>query len=222
MKVFGIKLSLVLLSGLGSFLIACQSMPTGPSISTKGLEATVSFTIDGKPYTGAATIQRKSNQKIQVNYPDGTKWGLFSTCHRVVKYKNPRSDSFWYYVPKMYLENVDSCIMLHKQIDKNGNPHYAIIDFTAGEQLLADVSCNGESAKQTGASLCQALAGTYQKISFDTPVQAYTDDKCDPPIKDSYFYTYKMTVGFCGYLFVDSKGETHRHTTYGYETLDLE
>lgn len=210
------------LSGWVFLISACESTPPGPAIHTKGLEATVSFLIDGVSYYGVATVQRKSTQKIQVNYPDGTKWGLFATCHRVAKYKNPRSDAYWYYVPNIYLENVGSCIMLHKQIDKNGNPHYGIIDFTSGEQLPADVSCNGDRGKKEGASICQALAGTYQKISFNTPVQAYTDDKCEPPVKDGYFYTYKMTAGFCGYLFVDSKGEIHRHTSYGYETLDLE
>lgn len=203
-------------------LTSCETPSVTPAVNTKGLEATVSFLVDGVSYYGAATIQRKSNQKIQVNYPDGTKWGLFATCHRVVKYKNPRSDFSWYYIPEMWLENVDSCIMLHKQIDKNGNPHYGIIDFTAGEQLPADLSCNGVKLSMVGASICQAMAGTYQKVSFKKPVKAYTDAKCEPPVKDSYFYTYKMTAGFCGYLFIDGAGEMHRHTTYGYETLDLE
>lgn len=190
---------------------------------TNGLEATIPFIIEGKQYVGTATVQRKSNQKFEIDFGQTTVWGLFATCHRDIKMKNPKGKVIWYYIPAMYIENLKSCIMIHKQINNKGNSHYAIINFTAGEALLADMYCNGSKTAELGSSICQARAGSEQMLWFKEPVKAFTDDACNQfTTSGDYQYYYKTTQNFCAYVFRNKAGEIHRHVTYGYQKLDLE
>lgn len=201
---------------------SCATVDTLPVHDTEGLEATLPFKIEGKQYLGVATVQRRSNQKIEINFGDKVAWGLFATCHRDFKIRNPRGQWTWRYIPAMYIENVGSCIMIHKQVTKKGDSHYAIINFTSGEDLTANIKCNGETRKTLGASICQARVGTEQMLWFDEPVTAYTDDSCNQVITPTgYQMVYKMSPNFCGYIFKGRSGKIHRHVSYGYQTLDL-
>lgn len=204
-------------------LLSCaESIPSLIS-ETNGLEATLPFTIEGKSYVGVATVQRKSNQKFEINFPDNTVWGLFSTCHRDIKLRQPRGKWVWYYVPMMFIENIDSCIMVHKQINNKGNEHYAIVNFTSGEDLITDMSCNGVRTAEAGASICQARSGTEQMLWFRESVQGFTDDACNPLFERTGFQMkYTMTGNFCAYLFKNAQGKIHRHVSYGYTKLDLQ
>ena len=203
-------------------LPSCASVDKLPVHDTDGLEATLPFKVEGKRYVGVATVQRKSNQKIEIDFGDDVAWGLFATCHRDFKIRNPRGEWSWRYIPAMYIENVGSCIMIHKQVTKKGDSHYAIINFTSGEDLNPTLKCNGESRETLGASICQARAGTEQMLWFREPVTAYTTDACAPVKRETgYQMVYKISSNFCAYVFKSNSGKIHRHVTYGYQTLDL-
>jgi len=213
---------------LGPVLACCVSLSCAESLTTTqsetgGLEATLPFTIEGKSYTGVATVPRKSNRKFEINFSNNISWGLISTCHRDLKLKQPRGKWVWYYIPAMFLENDDSCIMIHKQITDKGAEHFAIVNFTAGEDLPVDMYCNGVKTLESGASICQARAGTEQMLWFKESVQGFTDEACNPLYQRiGHQMRYAMPENFCAYLFKNAQGKIHRHVSYGYTHMDLQ
>lgn len=205
-----------------NLLCSCETVVPIQQHDTNGVEATLSFKVEGVSYTGVATVQRKSSQKIEMNFRNDTAWALFSTCHRDLKLKAPVGYWKWYYTPAYFIENVRSCVMIHKQITNKGAEHYAIINFTAGETLAAEIKCNGSVEKTVGASICQARAGSEQAIVFEEPVTAYTDEACSPVENVSTMRkSYNISPDFCAYVFEGVSGKIHRHVTYGYQKLDL-
>lgn len=214
--------SLSTLSILSLTLSNCETIsPIDSTVIKSGLEATLPFKVEGISYKGVATVPRKSNQKFEFDFNSDIAWALFSTCHRDFKIKNPKGYWKWYYVPAMFIENVGSCILIHKQITTKGTEHFAIVNFSAGESLKATMACNGSKTEEVGASICQAREGTIQRLWFHKPVKAYTDDSCPPISENGYRMEYKIKSDFCAYLFIDADGEIHRHVSYGYTQSDL-
>ena len=125
--------------------------------------------------------------------------------------KDYRSYTFQYTPDK----EEQQCTLFIGAYDEKGRHGWAIVDFeTPG--MPAEIKCNGEKSFHNGSSICQSKVGLVQKIRLDEPV--ITDPDC-PLFKDGDYYTYPIQAGSCVFVFMNSKGEIHRHISYGYEQI---
>lgn len=186
--------------------------------------ASMGFEANGQAFVGVGVLPRLSRQTIKFRLPRDTIKLMISSCNREEFTGYPNSDkSFeWIYIPVMYVENVDTCLVSAVAITKQGEMQKAIIDFRTGESLTALLKCNGTSIQQTGAGICQAREGLIQAIDFSEEVVWVGDSSCNEMSEgigvDSF--TFSMTTGFCIYSFANKKGEIFRLTTYGYKSID--
>ena len=186
--------------------------------------ASMAFLVDNKPYQGAAVLQRKSSQDITFILPRNTIKFMITTCSREEFYPYPDwSKPFKYtYIPVMYVENLGSCLMRTTAITDKGETVNALIDFTAGEELEAELSCNGKTEKTVGAGICQSRKELLQNIEFNQETVAVSAEGCPEPTQGfiSKSYDIKLKNGFCEYQFMNKDKKIYRLTTYGYETID--
>lgn len=184
--------------------------------------ASLPFSIEGMDYRGTATVQRKSSQNIKFKIPKGTIKFMIATCSREEFFAYPESDIKYTYIPIMFLENLDSCIMKATAITNKGETITGIIDFTAGEQLKGELSCNGQVYKSTGAGFCQSRQNLIQNIEFSEETVFAFGEGCNEPKKGyiSTSYNISLSKGFCTYQFMNKDKETYRLTTYGYDSIE--
>jgi hypothetical protein len=107
-------------------------------------------------------------------------------------------------------------------ITNKGETVTGIIDFTAGEQLKGELSCNGQVYKSTGAGFCQSRENLIQNIEFSEETVFAFGEGCNEPKKGyiSTSYDISLNKGFCTYQFINKDKETYRLTTYGYDSIE--
>jgi hypothetical protein len=222
-------ISALILLIVSILLSGCTTTEDGlPIFSTVPLESTnrasMPFTVDGTQYIGAASLQRKSSQTILFTLPKETAKLMITTCNREEFVAYPPSDKpfSFYYLPVMYIENLDSCLLIATAITKKGESFKAILDFSAGETLPATLKCNGKVSKILGSGICQSRAGLIQALDFESEVIFVAQEDCPEP--ERYFgvngWQFRAGKGFCAYLFEDKQGRQLRFTTYGYTQID--
>lgn len=186
--------------------------------------ASMPFLSDGKTYNGTGVLQRKSSQDILFVLPKNTLKLMITTCSREDFFPYPdTAKPFKYnYIPVMYVENLESCILRATAITNKGEIFNSVIDFTAGEELIASLSCNGKTENTVGVGLCQTRKNLVQNIEFKEPTVYAMGEGCpDPQIGFiSTSYDFKVKSGFCTYQFMSKNKKVYRLTTYGYETID--
>lgn len=208
------------------FTYGCTSNPIFPGYVPYDLtnRASLPFSVDNTSYQGTAVLQRKSSQTINFVIPKGTLKFMITTCSREEFFPYPDSTkAFKYtYVPVMYLENLESCLMKVTAITDKGETVTGLIDFTAGEELEAELSCNGRVEKSKGAGLCQSRKELIQNVEFKEETVFAMGEGCPEP-KQGYIstsYNIPLKSGFCTYQFMSKSKQIYRLTTYGYETIE--
>ena len=208
-------------------LTSCTSFPSlFPGYVPLDLtnRASMPFVSEGKTYNGTGVLQRKSSQDIFFVLPKNTLKVMLTTCSRedFFPYPDTTKPLKYNYIPVMYLENWDSCILRATAITDKGEIFNSLIDFTAGEELEAEVACNGKVEKLKGVSLCQTRKALIQNIEFKEETVFVSGEGCPEPTKGyiSTSYDLKVKEGFCAYQFIDREKKVFRLTTYGYETID--
>lgn len=208
-------------------LTSCTSFPSlfpGYVPSDLTNRASMPFISEGKTYQGTAVLQRKSSQDILFVIPKNTLKLMLTTCSREDFFPYPdTSKPFKYtYVPVMYVENWDSCMLRATAITEKGEIFNSLIDFTAGEELPAELACNGKVEKTTGVGLCQTRKNLIQNIEFKEQTIFAAGEGCPEPQQGyiSTSYDLKVKAGFCAYQFMNKDKKVYRLTTYGYETID--
>lgn len=186
--------------------------------------ASLPFIVDDVTYQGTAVLQRKSSQTINFVIPKDTIKFMITTCSREEFFAYPDSNRLfkYTYIPVMYLENLESCLMKVTAITNRGETVTGLIDFTAGEELEGEISCNGKVQKTKGAGLCQSRKGLIQNIEFNEETVFAAGDDCPEP-KQGYIstsYNIPLKGGFCTYQFMNKDKKIYRLTTYGYETIE--
>lgn len=186
--------------------------------------ASMPFISEGKTYNGTGVLQRKSSQDILFVLPKNTLKVMLTTCSReeFFPYPDTTRPLKFTYVPVMYLENWDSCMLRATAITDKGEIFNSLIDFTSGEELEAEVACNGKPEKIKGVSLCQTRKDLIQNIEFKEETVFVAGENCPEPTKGyiSTSYDLKIKAGFCTYQFINRDKKVFRLTTYGYETID--
>lgn len=200
-----------------------QSIAANDSYQESTNRANMSFSIDTTTFEGTAVILRKTSQIISFNIPTDTIRLMITTCNREEFFLNPKTDKPFAYnfIPVMYVENLDSCLLTATAITKNGETRKAIIDFLTGEQLTGISKCNGKTKTTKGVDFCQSRAGLIQVIEFNEQVVNVAQDGC-PPLTTAfgaYAYQYKIGSGFCSYRFMNKNKDVFRLTTYGYTSI---
>jgi hypothetical protein len=186
--------------------------------------ASLPFSVENTSYQGTAVLQRKSSQTINFTIPKGTVKFMITTCSREEFFAYPDSSKpFKYiYVPVMYLENLESCLMKVTAITDKGETVTGLIDFTAGEELEGELSCNGKVIKSDGVGLCQSRKELIQNIQFKEETVFAAGKGCPDPVPGYISTSYNITLkaGFCTYQFMNKDKKIYRLTTYGYETIE--
>jgi len=207
-------------------LLGCTSNPITNSNIPYDLtnRASLPFIVENAVYQGTAVLPRKSSQAINFVLPKGTLKLMVTTCSREEFFAYPdTSKPFKYnYIPVMFLENMDSCLMKVTAITEKGETSTGLIDFTAGEELQAKLSCNGQVIDSTGVGLCQSRKELIQNIEFNEETVFASGEGCPEP-KQGYIstsYNIALKSGFCTYQFMNKDKKVYRLTTYGYETIE--
>lgn len=189
------------------------------------MRASLPFDVDGVSYVGTAILQRvSSGQKIRLRLPEKTAVLSMTTCHREEVWLKPSASFEYRWVPTIFLENWDSCLMTWTAITQQGNALHAVIDFTSNETLPGKSQCNGINVDSLkGATFCQARAGLVQRIVFNERTIAMPGAGCPLLTADGNSYTYAVGEGLCAYGFASVATKArHRLTTRGYTTLEKE
>jgi hypothetical protein len=206
--------------------VACNSVGIPAFAGTKDLpvlnnRASMIFTVNNVAYEGYGVIPRQTSQTITFVLPKDPLKLMITTCNREEFFPAPQSPFKYNFVPLMYVENLDSCLLTATVITAKGETYRSIIDFVSGETLTATSKCNGKALKRTGVELCQSRAGLIQVLQFDNDVVAVAQDGCAPlkPAFGPFSYQYSMSQGFCAYRFMDKDKKVFRLTTFGYTTI---
>jgi hypothetical protein len=186
--------------------------------------ASLPFSVEGVNYQGTAVLQRKSSQAINFTIPKGTVKLMVTTCSREDFFAYPDSTKPFKYnfVPVMFLENLESCLMKVTAITDKGETVTGLIDFTAGEELEGELACNGKVEKTKGVGFCQSRKDLIQNIEFKEETVFAVGEGCPEP-KQGYIstsYNIPLKGGFCTYQFMNKERKVYRLTTYGYETIE--
>lgn len=191
-----------------------------PLIETTN-RANMTFNIGSYSYEGIGVVPRASQTTIKFLIPDNTIRLTITTCNREEFYQSPQAPFYYSYIPIMYLENLDSCILIATAITSKGTVHKSFIDFVTGEELEGQSKCNGRVLNRKGVELCQSRTGLIQVIQFSEPVAQVTQPGCEPlsPAFGAYAFQYKMGSGFCSYKFINKKKQKFRLTTFGYSSI---
>lgn len=211
------------------FLTGCAVTGGGtfgsPMWPTAGMEydlASMPFEVNGKRFEGTGVIDRQASQTISFFLPKNTIKFMITTCNRekFTAYPDSNKPFKFNYIPIMFLENRDSCFMTATAITNKGETFKSLIDFRAGEDLTGSLACNGEEAEVVGAGFCQSRDGLIQRIDFDCPVAAVSQEGCPAlnEVEESSF-EFKIVPGFCTYKFADKDKKKFRLTTFGYTRI---
>lgn len=217
-------LSLILLALI---LKGCVTTPSSDyEISPKvNYRHELNFQLDDTHHKGIAPrVQRASSYRLKISYPEKIERQIIRTCARDIITRDISSFDQRIGPMAFGVENMGSCIWQIEAISKDGSVHEAMIDFTAGEELEADVLCDGDRAKKVkGSYLCQAYAGSkYQVIWFYQKVDAYWLDECEPLVTENKLYfMVSPGSGVCLYRFVSQEGKEFRLSVYGYDKVRL-
>jgi hypothetical protein len=221
-----IKIIFVLL-----LFVSCTTSSQGPDVypdfPDPKFKAQIKFSVDNQWYIGTASLQRKTSNKITFLLPKNTNLLLINTCGREDEFWTPGEKVEYNFIPGMWKENVNSCILTATAITTGGEYHRAAIDFSnsLGKDLSARVFCNGVWLDVTGGSyLCQTRAGLLTGIKFDVETIGASDVECQKmrPITSSptgWEYEWEMSPGFCAYDFIDQQKRRFRFTTLGYTSI---
>lgn len=186
--------------------------------------ASLPFVVDNVPYQGTAVLPRKSSQTIAFVLPRKTLKFMITTCSREEFFPYPDSSGVFKftYVPVMYIENMESCMMRATAITDKGETATGLIDFTAGEELEASLSCNGKVFNSKGVGLCQSRKDLIQNIEFKEETVYAAGEGCPEPTEGYISTSYNIALknGFCTYQFMNKDKKVYRLTTYGYETIE--
>jgi hypothetical protein len=183
----------------------------------------MAFSANGTRYVGVGLLQRATRTVIQFELPPKTRELAITTCHREEFHYPAGAATFsWAYVPTMWLENWDTCLITATAFTDSGSTAKALIDWTSNEFLPGTIHCNGTKTDGVkGATICQSRAGLVQMISFTEKVQARGTDRCAAVRSESgqdadWRWFVDISPGLCIYAFRDEKKQLHRLTTYGY------
>lgn len=207
-------------------LCSCVSTDQSYVISTsKTYRHELKFQIEDNTHIGIAPrVQRASSYRLRISYSERIERQIIRTCARDIISRD--ISSFDQRIgPMAYgVENFGSCIWQIEAITKGGIVHEAMIDFTAGEELEADILCDGNREKKIkGSYLCQAYAGSkYQVAWFYEPVKVKHVEDCPAPVMDSdRYFKISPQSGICLYRFQSQSGKVFRLTVFGYDNVRL-
>jgi len=202
------------------FLLGCT---TTPDINTSLLhKREFQLSVNDQKINGVGIVNRKSNYRIRFSLKKKLARLAMVNCHRELIWRNIQALDY-YLIPVMFLENENSCLLKIQALDEKGVSHDAIIDFTAGEQLEADIYCNAEKETHKGASICQGRKGTYQVVWFKEKVSVKHPERCPAPeSKGGYQWKIQLASNLCIYKFISASGSVHRYTTFGYDTMRVD
>ena len=190
--------------------------------------ASMFFTVGGKEYAGAATLQRKVGPGVSITFtlPKNTVLFQLDNCAREHVKIRPKGSTYTYYFnPSAFKESEDSCVMSAQATTAHGEIQTAIIDWTGHRRLAAKLWCNElQSASVTGVAFCQNRETKLMWIQFDEEVTWAAAEGCAEPVPARYHqegtaYEIEIQKGLCAYGFISESRERLRLTTYGYSAI---
>lgn len=241
------KLEFVAASIFLSLLVACSSasIQLDPNIEhKKDLPFCVS---EHACFKGAGSAPKAGEYKIQVSPRDISKIDriVFATCHRTQPFyieeipvvnlpifgkffgtKKNSKGVVYDYVPTPGIEDTGDCDLYIYALDFESEDHaWAIFRPEHSKYLLeAYVFCNGDGGKKRpGMSVCDAKAGTIQRVEFDRAVQIKTPKRCPMPVYVSTgIYELEVQKNKCPYLFRAEDGTAHSLLVNGWESFSFQ
>lgn len=197
-------------------------------------------------FKGAGVVPSAPEYKLEIGprNEDNIDRIVFASCHRTNPFYNeelPKVDlpffgAFfgkkkrgisWDYRPTPGLEDTGDCDLYIYALDFESEDHAWAIMRTEHfkYKLEAILFCNGDGGKDyNGVSVCDAKAGTFQRMEFVGPVNIKTSKSCPMPEKMSEgIYQIKIQKGKCPYLITSllSK-EKHSMLLFGWESFKFE
>jgi hypothetical protein len=165
---------------------------------------------------GVGSVPSAKKYDIYIkNPPANLDFMTLTTCHRNIAIANAGKIAYYEYIPNALESN---CSMEIDAFDKKGRHGWGYIVFqNSSLKLPAKMMCNGDVVDVMGASACQSQIGTVQWIMFTKPVKVQATDGCEIKV-DGEIAEYRMHKEYCTFSFKDDQGNTHDHTSYGYET----
>ena len=192
---------------------------------------------------GVVPARARYNVELAPRNEDNIDRVIFSTCHRTKPYYNdelPKVDLpligkmfgkkkrgfIWEYDPTQGLEDTGDCDLYIYALDYESEDHaWGMLRIQNDKySLAATLDCNGEGGRMfEGTSVCDAKAGTQQRIKFDRAVSVKTFESCAPFNREAVGeYTFEISKGKCPYLIVAQDGSAHSLLATGWETFKFE
>ena len=197
-------------------LASCTSIPPNADILYK---KNMNLTVNGMEVSGVAVLPPKPIYNIVARFDSSIERLKLTTCHRHYVKRDVGKKFKFDYIKSKGIENSGVCVMEISAFDENKNENeWALLEYRNDPDVIAPATlfCNGVIQKTVGVSICQAMIGLRQAISFDIKTTTYSQDECAKPYTyDNLKYYVDLTLGACLYLFENEAG-FHRLWTYGY------
>ena len=190
----------------------------------------IRIAVAGHTYYGVAVLPSKARYTLDMEFSGTLDLFTFTDCHQQIARERagnggifgPKNQIRIDYEPK-FAQGTYCPIEIGGYEAEKGRHSWGFIDFkTDAETLPAVVECNGYRVDSDGVSVCQALEGLAQRITFPVPVDTSAEATCGKmESEDGKAFEFPISKGRCVFAFRERDGarRIHRLTTLGYEKI---
>lgn len=189
--------------------------------------------IDGGHFKGMAVTKLEPKKNITIRSKAKLDLLVTTSCSRYDKVEKIDFKEGWFGTggksAKQYTFSVDlngkeqegTCPFYVQAFDMGGVTDWGYITWRTDETIRSTLDCNVRQNSYAGHSVCQALAGTEQGISFQIPIKYFeADPNCNMKRDTDKAFSFRPGMGFCYATFSDGK-EWHRLTALGFERAQV-
>lgn len=194
------------------------------SIKVTGLGVDGKKTFE-KKFIGVGVLPMADSYKIEGSLKQNADFLLWQTCAQQKSIERV-GDDFEIVFKRNALENVCNEVLEIRTFEESKNRHGgAIIAFDQPEKykLASQMICNGDTQNTgLGVSICQAMHGLYQAISF--PVAGkwfFAKPECQPKKLAGKDFVFQMPSKVCAGVFMEDAAPNRRHLLLLYPYDDI-
>ena len=211
--------SLLILFSVSSCVNQGGTIPVGTEF-----KRTMEIEVNGIKGVGDLVVPPAMRYNIKIKVNERSDEVNLVSCHRHIQiekegFRGRKKHDFSFDADSEF-ENSGYCPIHITSLDRGGAHEWAIIEIR-NRKLGAGLFCNGEISAVTGVSICQAMVGLRQRITFLREVTSASVDGCGSvETSDDLSFYFTPDTGFCSILFYDaSTKERHRLTVFGYNEI---
>ena len=207
-------------------LVGCQSLQQFDKEAN--YKMSLPITVNGDLVVGGGSVPFSKNYAISIRNHKKIDYLHVSTCARSIDIEGPYfkrkvmknyKEYQFVFTPQDYEK---FCPMEFIIGDKKGENKIGTILFEEdGQNLHAEMFCNGRVVVHAGKSFCQSKVGLFQKISFKEDVMLATDEAC-PLTGKGRVWKYEMPKGNTECVFINREGLFFSLHNYGWNRILLE